>query len=132
MSAETRLNEIALLDGAVPPARVLDLADPPRDPERTPLPWTPTGEEWHEPWLPLVDTRRNVELQRADPASTLAFVREMIVRRKQFAAAPYRTLRSAEGVWAYARGDTVCVVNMTPDTVTHEGRTLEPWQTAIR
>ena len=124
-------DEIALLDGAVPPARVLDLADPPRDPERTPLPWTPTGEEWSEPWLPLVDTRRNIELQRADPASTLAFVREMIARRKEFAAAPYRTLPSAKGVWAYARGETVCVVNMTPDTVTHEGRTLEPWQTAI-
>jgi alpha-glucosidase len=124
-------DELALTDDAVPASRVLDLADPPRDPERTPLPWTASGEEWHEPWLPLSDTSRNVESQRADPASTLAFVRDLIARRKQFAGEPYRTLRSAKGVWAYARGATTCVVNMTPDTAVHEGRTLAPWETLI-
>ena len=46
-------DEIALEDGKVPADRITDLADPPRDPERTPLPWTRSGEEWHEPWLPL-------------------------------------------------------------------------------
>jgi alpha-glucosidase len=35
-------DEIALLDGEVPADRVLDIADPPRDPERTPMPWTPS------------------------------------------------------------------------------------------
>jgi len=124
-------DELALTDDAVSASRVLDLAEPPRDPERTPLPWTASGEERHEPWLPLSDTSRNVESQRADPASTLAFVRDLIARRKQFAAEPYRTLRSAKGVWAYARGATTCVVNMTPDTAVHEGRTLAPWETLI-
>jgi alpha-glucosidase len=124
-------DEIALTDGFVPPDRVLDLADPPRDPQRTPLPWTPSGNEWRRPWLPLSDTSRNVQDQRADPASTLVYVRELIARRKQFADAPYRTLPSEAGVWAYARGDVTCVLNMTPDTATHEGRTLEPWQARI-
>jgi alpha-glucosidase len=124
-------DEIALTDGAVPAKRVLDLADPPRDPERTPLPWTASGDEWREPWLPLSDTSRNIDDQRADPASTLAFVRDLIARRKDFADEPYRTLSSAKGVWAYARGDTTCVVNMTPDAAVHEGRTLAPWETLI-
>jgi alpha-glucosidase len=124
-------DELALTDGAVTTPRVLDLAEPPRDPERTPLPWTATGEEWLDPWLPLADTSRNVGAQRADPASTLGFVRELIARRKQFEGAPYRTLPSTKRVWAFARGDTSCIVNMTPDTATHEGRTLVPWQTLI-
>jgi alpha-glucosidase len=124
-------DEIALTDGVVPAKRVLDLAEPPRDPERTPLPWTASGDEWRNPWLPLSDTSRNIDDQRADPASTLAYVRDLIVRRKGFAGMPYRTLRSAKGVWAYARGDTTCVLNMTPDAAVHEGRTLAPWQALI-
>src|SRR6185312_7351812 len=36
-------DEIALEDGDVPAARITDIADPPRDPSRTPLPWTPAG-----------------------------------------------------------------------------------------
>ena len=124
-------DEIALTDGAVPAKRVLDLADPPRDPERTPLPWTASGEEWRKPWLPLSDASRNIDDQRADPASTLAYVRDLIARRKDFAGTPYRTLRSAKGVWAYARGDTTCVLNMTRDAAVHEGRTLAPWETLI-
>jgi alpha-glucosidase len=124
-------DEIGLTDGVVPAKRVLDLADPPRDPERTPLPWTATGDEWRNPWLPLSDTSRNIDEQRADPASTLAYVRDLIARRKDFAGMPYRTLRSAKGVWAYARGHTTCVLNMTPDAAVHEGRTLAPWETLI-
>ena len=58
-------------------------------------------------------------------------MRDLIARRKDFAAESYRTLSSANGVWAYARGDTTCVVNMTPDTAVHEGRTLAPWETLI-
>ena len=34
-------------------------------------------------------------------------------RRRAFADAPYSTLPSAGGVWAYARGDATCVVNLT-------------------
>ncbi len=124
-------DEIALTDGAVPDDRILDVATPTRDPERTPLPWTASGAEWIEPWLPLSDTSRNVAEQRADPDSTLNYVRSLIERRRAFANEPYRTLPSATGVWAYARGQTTCVLNMTGDIVGHEGRTLQPWQGLI-
>ena len=124
-------DELALEDGVVPAARVVDVADPPRDPERTPMPWTPTGAEWQNPWLPLADSTRNVEEQRADPASTLNYVRELIEQRKAFGDAPYRTLPSAAGVWAYTRGDATCVVNLSEDVVDYEGRVLEPWQGVI-
>ena len=50
---------------------------------------------------------------------------------RRFGNAPYRTLPSAAGVWAYARGDATCVVNLTEDVVGHEGLVLEPWQGVI-
>src|SRR5204863_9293500 len=59
-------DELALEEADVPLDRRLDLADPPRDGCRTPLPWTRSGAEWRDPWLPLGDTTRNVEDQRAD------------------------------------------------------------------
>ena len=121
-------DEIALADGDVPRDRVLDVADPPRDPERTPMPWTRSGGEWSEPWLPLGDTSRNVEDQRADPESTLNYVRALIEQRRQFHDAPYRTLPSEPGVWAYSRGETTFVVNMTGERRRHAGLRLAPWQ----
>jgi alpha-glucosidase len=124
-------DEIGLVDGSVPADRILDLATPSRDVERTPMPWTPSGEEWVDPWLPLADSSNNVEDQRADHDSTLHYVRDLIARRRGFAAAPYRSLASAKGVWAYARGTTTCVLNMTGDVVGHEGHTLQPWQGLI-
>lgn len=124
-------DELALLDGVVPPERITDLAEPPRDPERTPMPWSPSGAEWHDPWLPLVDTSRNVEAQRVDSASTLVFVRGLIARRRELGEAPYVTLPSAPGVWAYSRGDARCVVNLTGRPASHEGHALEPWETLI-
>jgi alpha-glucosidase len=124
-------DEIALEDVDVPPDRITDVADPPRDPERTPLPWTRSGSEWQAPWLPLGDTTRNVEDQGADPVSTLNFVRDLIVRRRAFADAPYRTLPSSDGVWAYARGATTCVVNMSDEVARHDGELLPPWTTRI-
>ena len=111
--------------------RVTDVADPPRDPERTPLPWTRSGDEWRRPWLPLADTSRNVEDQRADPLSTLNFARNLIQLRKGFADTPYRSLPSPRGVWAYARGDATFAVNLSNRVVTYEGRTLQPWDTEI-
>jgi alpha-glucosidase len=104
-------DELALTDGAVPKSRITDLAHPPRDPERTPLPWTRSGAEWTAPWLPLADTSRNVEDQRADDGSTLHFVRDLISWRRETGDAPYRTLRNQAGVWRYARGDATCVVD---------------------
>jgi len=121
--------EIGMADGPIPPDRVIDVAG--RDPERTPMPWTASGDEWSDPWLPLSDTSRNVEQQRDDPRSTLTFVRDLIARRKEFAGAPYRTLPSRRGVWAYSRGDVTCVINMTSRTADYEGRRLEAWEAAI-
>lgn len=124
-------DEIALLNGDVPDDRILDLATPSRDPERTPMPWTASGEEWQSPWLPLADTSRNVETQRADPGSTLHYVHDLIERRKQFADNSYETLPSATGVWAYRRGTHTCVLNLTGKTAKHDGHALEPWQGLI-
>jgi alpha-glucosidase len=124
-------DEIALLNGDVPDDRILDLATPSRDPERTPMPWTASGEEWQSPWLPLTDTSRNVETQRAEPGSTLHYVRDLIDRRKQFADNSYETLPSATGVWAYRRGTHTCVLNLTGKTAKHDGHALEPWQGLI-
>jgi len=124
-------DEIGLEDGRVPKNRVLDLADPPRDPERTPMPWTRSGDEWHDPWLPLTDTSRNVEDQEADPASTLAYARDLIRARKQFTDDSYETLPSPAGVWAYRRGDATCVLNLTSRGQTYEGTKLAAWDGAI-
>jgi alpha-glucosidase len=124
-------DEIALEDGKVPKERITDIGTPPRDPERTPLPWTRSGDEWQEPWLPLGSTKRNVEDQRADPDSTLHYVHNLIALRKEFSDDSYETLKSVSGVWAYRRGDKTCLLNMTDDVAGHEGRTLQPWQGLI-
>jgi alpha-glucosidase len=124
-------DELGLTDGKVPRDRITDIARPPRDPERTPMPWTRSGSEWRSPWLPLADTTRNVEHQRDDPLSTLNFVRRLIELRRSFADAPYQTLPSPSGVWAYARGDVTCAVNLGNRAATYEGRTLEPWDTEL-
>jgi alpha-glucosidase len=123
-------DEIALEDGDVPENRVLDVADPSRDPERTPLPWTRSGEEWREPWLPLGDTRRNVEEQRAETSSTLHYVRDLIRARRELGDG-YETLPSPRGVWAYRRGAKTCVLNMTPRRATYDGTRLDPWEGVI-
>ncbi len=121
-------DELGLEDGDVPPDRRLDLAEPPRDPERTPLPWTRSGAEWPDPWLPLSDTSRNVADQRDDPGSILHYTRALIRDRKELSADAYETLPSPDGVWAYARGDAVCVLNLTRRERTYEGRRLAPWE----
>jgi alpha-glucosidase len=124
-------DEIALEDGEVPPDRVVDLAEPPRDGCRTPLPWTRSGAEWRDPWLPLVDTSRNVEDQRADPDSTLAYTRRLIEARRAFALEPYEPLPSREGVWAFRRGATTIAVNLTDEESEHDARRLAPWEGVI-
>ena len=124
-------DELALADGRVPPDRIRDVAHPARDPERTPMPWTRSGSEWVDPWLPLVDTSRNVEEQRADPRSTLSYARELIERRRAFGDAPYRPLPSAAGVWAYTRGDATCVLNLSDAPTSYEDVELAPWACRI-
>ena len=124
-------DEIALPDGEVSAERITDVADPPRDPERTPLPWSATGAEWRDPWLPLSDSRRNVEGQRADPGSTLNFVRDLVHRRRAFEHAPYRTLPSDPRVWAFARGAATVALNMSDEEAAHDGHRLAPWEGVI-
>ena len=117
-------DEIGLTAGHVPPERVLDVADPPRDPGRTPMPWTPGG-EWKDPWLPLEDTARNLEDQRSDPESTLAFTRDLIAVRRsldELRVGPYAELPAPEGAWAWRRGAAVvAAVNLGSDAVEVDG-----------
>ena len=117
-------DELALPDGHVPPDRTRDVADPSRDPCRTPMPWNRDG-GWESPWLPLEDTSRNVEDQRADPESTLHFTRDLIALRTQLAdlrAGDYAELPSPPGTWAWGRGDGVVVaVNLGRDAAEIDG-----------
>jgi alpha-glucosidase len=117
-------DELALADGAVPPERVRDVAEPSRDPCRTPLPWTAEG-GWVDPWLPLLDTTRNVEDQRSDPGSTLHFTRDLLaVRRRRSALrhGPYAELPAPSGAWAWQRGGGIAVaVNLSGGPVQVEG-----------
>ena len=99
-------DEIGLEDGAVPTTASLDLARPPRDYERTPMPWTRSGEEWSDPWLPLADTSRNVADQEGDPGSVLEWTRELVRERRTFGDERFETLDSTtQWVWAYRRGE---------------------------
>jgi alpha-glucosidase len=125
-------DEIGLEDGAVPADRILDLATPSRDYERTPMPWTRDGREWENPWLPLSDTSRNVEDQEDDPNSVLTWTRHLPQDRKTFTDATYETdERTDQWVWAYRRGDKTCVINMTGARRLWEGRVLLPWECLI-
>jgi alpha-glucosidase len=125
-------DEIGLEDGAVPADRILDLATPSRDSERTPMPWTRDGREWENPWLPLSDTSRNVEDQEDDPNSVLTWTRHLIQDRKTFTDDTYETdERTDQWVWAYRRGDKTCVINMTGARRLWEGRVLLPWECLI-
>jgi len=125
-------DEIGLEDGAVPDDRILDLATPSRDYERTPMPWTRDGREWESPWLPLSDTSRNVEDQESDPGSVLNWTRHLIQERKTFTDETYETdERTNQWVWAYRRGDKTCVINMTAARRLWEGHVLLPWECRI-
>ena len=75
------------------------------------MPWTSDG-GWHDPWLPLADTSRNVEEQRADPTSTLHFTRDLIALRRRLESlhtGAYAELPAPAGSWAWRRGDDVTV-----------------------
>jgi alpha-glucosidase len=108
-------DELALANGAVPPDRVRDVATHSRDPCRTPMPWSREG-GWRDPWLPLEDTSRNLEEQRADPSSTLRFTRELIALRRELTelrTGSYTALGAPDGAWAWRRGEsTVVAVNL--------------------
>jgi glycosidase len=124
-------DELALENGEVQPELYRDPARPSRDPGRTPLPWTRGGEEWRDPWLPLVDTSRNVEDQRGDPASTLHWVRDLIRRRPEWAREAYERLPAPGDVWAWRRGAATFAVNLSDEGAVFSGRALEPWEGAL-
>jgi alpha-glucosidase len=104
-------DELGLPDGRVPRDRVRDVAKPPRDPCRTPMPWTRAG-GWNDPWLPLEDTSRNVEDQRSDPGSTLTFTHDLIALRRELSDlrnGSYSEVPAPAGAWAWRRGEGVVV-----------------------
>ncbi len=84
------------------------------------VPLDPDG-GWHDPWLPLEDTSRNAADQRADPESTLNFVRDVIALRRStpdLRHGRYEELEAPSGAWAWRRGDgTVVAVNLGSETV---------------
>jgi alpha-glucosidase len=105
------------LEAALDPVALRLSPEKGRDGARTPMPWTPTGEEWRDPWLPLGDLSRNVADQRGDARSTLAFTRELLALRRRSEAlrrAPYEPLDAPEGVWVWRRGEGATVaVNLS-------------------
>ena len=88
------------------------------------MPWTREG-GWTDPWLPLSDTSRNVEDERADPASTLHFTRDLIALRRRLPdlrAGSYSELPAPPGAWAWRRGEGVLVaVNLGSSPVEVDG-----------
>jgi alpha-glucosidase len=101
--------ELGLPDARIPPDRVVDVDG--RDPERAPIPWEPpsqagpgAGFTSGEPWLPLVDDaeRLAVAVQRADPDSTLNFVKQLLALRPRLAG-PQRSIEAAPGLYCYGR-----------------------------
>jgi alpha-glucosidase len=117
-------DELALPDGHVPPGRVRDVAEPSRDPCRTPMPWTRDG-GWEDPWLPLSETSRNVEDQRADPESVVNFTRDLIALRRELAdlrSGSYEELPAPPTAWVWRRGAEVTIaVNFGPDETEIDG-----------
>jgi alpha-glucosidase len=125
-------DELALENGVVPPERVLDVADPPRDPGRTPFPWTREGAEWRDPWLPFTPTARNPQ-----DSETLAFTRKLIELKRELSGG-YETLESPPGTWRYRRGSghtvTLCFDGSTPvegAPLIAVGEPGEPWSAAL-
>jgi len=126
-----------MVNGQIPPEKIQDPAalrqrgatgehglGPGRDPERTPMQWTPyayAGFSTCEPWLPINPdyTERNVEVQDADPFSMLTLVRTLLVVRKATPAllhGNYQTYKAPAGVFAYLRGGEVLVaLNFTQE-----------------
>jgi alpha-glucosidase len=92
-----------------------------RDRERTPMPWrnrkgagfTDTNAR---PWLPYGDLSRNVATQRTRKDTTWQFTRDLIkIRRqnKELQLGDYHQLPTVSSVWAWRRGATTVVINMS-------------------
>jgi len=130
-------DELGMRDTDVPRDRLLDpvsIAFAPvhnRDAARTPMPWngapgagfTAAGVE---PWLPFGDVGHcNVADQRADDASVLHLVHDLIALRRTLPAlttGAYDTVATDGGLWAWRRGgDALIAVNLADDAASLDG-----------
>jgi alpha-glucosidase len=120
-------DELGMYDVPIPPAMVHDPYEKNvpglglgRDPERTPMQWSPepsAGFSNSAPWLPVAEdyAARNVQVQSADPHSMLSLYRRLLVLRKAepaLAVGSFRSLPATGDVLAYRRaaGDKQIVV----------------------
>jgi len=102
-------DELGMADVDVPP----DLARDPdgRDPQRTPMRWSPgpgAGFTTGTPWLPIGDDAADVASASADPRSMLALYRRLLALRRATPAlhrGAHRPVDAPDGVYAYLRED---------------------------
>ena len=78
------------------------------------------------PWLPFGrHDELNVEAQRDDPGSVLSFVRDVLALRRaepDLWSGDYETLDTADGLWAWRRGEgTVVAANLSDEPAVLEG-----------
>jgi alpha-glucosidase len=111
-------DELGLRDVPIPPDAVHDPYEKNvpgmgfgRDPERTPMQWSPApnaGFSSGAPWLPLSSDYelQNVEVQQKDATSMLSLVRALLALRRArpaLAAGSYRAIKAGPNVLAYLR-----------------------------
>ncbi|HSK15740.1 MAG TPA: alpha-amylase family glycosyl hydrolase [Gaiellaceae bacterium] len=102
-----------------------------RDPERTPMPWSPEPglgftTPAADPWLPYGDRAGlTVAEQRDDPGSALTLTRDLVALRRRspdLRAGGYRRVEAPEGAWAWRRGEgTLVAVNLGGEERAVEG-----------
>ncbi len=111
-------DELGMRDVAIAPERVRDPWEKNvpglglgRDPERTPMQWSPAtnaGFTRGSPWLPLADDyeRTNVEVEQDDPNSILSLYRALLALRRRepaLAVGDYRALELGPDIYAFER-----------------------------
>jgi alpha-glucosidase len=98
-------DEIGMKDGVIPPDMVQDpgaIASEGRDPERTPLQWTPGSNAGFttakQPWLPVADNYKthNIKTESRDKASFLTLYRRLGKLRNKSDALKYGQFRVIE------------------------------------
>jgi alpha-glucosidase len=145
-------DEIGMEVVDVPPERERDMIG--RDGTRTPMVWrdepgagftepagvapksdTTGGEDMDpvslhalapgvETWLPIGDTSRNVEAQRADPGSILWLTRDLIALRRHrgLLVGAYEQVEAPPGVWAFRReGGALVAANLGSEAAVLDG-----------
>jgi alpha-glucosidase len=124
-------DELALPEASVPEEARADRAgQPARDGARTPMPWSDEAGRGFTvagagPWLPFGPDGPTVAGQRADRDSTLNLCRDLLALRRARAdlrTAPYASLETPAGVWAWARGERYAVaVNLGGEDAALDG-----------